>query len=219
MLFGRDPSGVFNYYLTLVNGGADNISTPLDTNAFKQFEAKIALKPNRNFYFALAYDTDDVRNQSYTLYDHAFVGVVQSSSLVGRRHGMETDFELAVDRFNWKTEFIYMWFPDDPDTSLQDWWGGYSQFGYFFDGDNNRGIQGIFRGEFTRMHGSTGSNKNYDLASGVFGLNGFINPNLNLQVNYIMEFPNEHIASAQYSAIYAAKNVKHIGYAELQVKF
>jgi len=219
MLFGRDPSGVFNYYLTLVNGGGDNLSTPLDGNAFKQFQAKVALKPNRNFYFAVAYDTDDVRNQNYTLYDHAFVAVVQKESLSGRRHGLETDFDLTTDRFSWKTEFIYIWFPNVPASKLQNWWGGYSQFGYFFDGDTNRGVQGILRGEFTRMQGSKNSDDNFDLASAVVGLNCFINPNLNLQVNYIMEFPNDNVTHAAETLTYQEKNVKHIGYAELQVKF
>lgn len=223
MLFGRDSSAIFNYYLTLVNGGGDNLSTPTDGNAFKQFEAKVALKPHRNFYFALAYDTDDVRGATYNLYDHAFVVAVEQAALTGRRHALETDFDWSVDRFNWKTEFIYLWFPNASANKLHNWWGGYTQFGWFFDGDTTRGAQGILRGEFTRMEMgdaiSVASQRNYDLASTVLGINGFINANLNLQVNYIMEFPNENLSRVADTPTYRERHVKHVGYAELQVKF
>jgi len=219
MLFGRDSSAIFNYYLTLVNGNGDNLSTPTDGNAFKQFQAKIALKPHRNFYFAVSYDTDDVRDANYKLYDHAFVVAVAAPSITGRRNGIETDFDWSVDRFNWKTEVIYLWFPDSSTNKIQNWWGGYTQFGWFIDGDNTRGVQGILRGEYTLLQGGEANNKNFELASSVLGINGFINANLNLQVNYIMEFPNENLSREASTPTYGSRSVKHIGQAELQVKF
>jgi hypothetical protein len=181
------------YYVGLFNGSGranDNFS---DNNGGKELVSKVTYA-QPGFSAGLAFDLANDESEIISLTDLAFNNFV-SIPVDGTRVGLGGDFLMERGPWSLRGEGLSFRFDGDesppagmPVQRGKVWiTGGFIQPAVFLRGDKNKGLQLLMRGELARLEADTGPNgdKLYALT---LAANWFVNPNVRLQVNGILQY-------------------------------
>lgn len=184
----------WTYYVGAFNGNGranDNLS---DDNSGKEIQAKLLYQWTPTLETGFAVDFSHEQAQTLSLTDLGFNRYV-SAAVEGSREGLEFDLAWRPHPLHLTAEFIGFRCdgsgnPADegvlPQSDRAGLYGGFVQPSYFITGDENRGVELLFRPEFAHLDGDT-QGDDHTLYAATLGANWFINPNTRLQV-----FPTLH---------------------------
>ncbi|PJB72943.1 MAG: hypothetical protein CO093_01845 [Alphaproteobacteria bacterium CG_4_9_14_3_um_filter_47_13] len=170
-------AGVYNG-----NGRAnDNLS---DDNGDKEVQTKLTyLSDDKNFSASLALDYSTEEQQNLQLSDLGFNSYV-SVPVDGERKGIGGDVYFKEGPWSFRSEGMAFQF-DGVNEDNVGLYGGFIQPSYFLYGDQNNGLELLWRGDIAHIDADTGNNGDTIFAS-TAGVNWFINPNTRLQLNGIL---------------------------------
>ena len=172
------------YFLGVFNGNGranDNFS---DSDDHKEMIAKLTYSET-GFSAGLAFDYTNEGAQTLSLADLAFDRYV-SVPVEDRRVGVDADLYWERDRWSVRAEGVAFRF-DSPDDDHADLIGGFVQPAYFLSGNRSKGLQLLLRAEMARLSADTGEDGD-TLYSATLGANWFVNPNVRVQFNGILQY-------------------------------
>jgi phosphate-selective porin len=174
----------YGYYLGVFNGNGranDNFS---DDNDNKDVVAKVTYAQS-GFSAGLAFDYSDESPQMLGLSDLAFNRYV-AVPVEDRRVGMNADVYWEQGPYSFRAEGVAFRF-DSPMQDNVDLFGGFIQPAVFVRGGKTDGLQLLFRGEVARIDADTGDDGD-TLLSATLGASWFLNSNVRVQVNGILQY-------------------------------
>lgn len=196
-------AGVFNG-----NGRAsDNLS---DDNRHKEVQVKLRHGASDHLSWSLAFDRSNEEPQTlslegYTFTDYSSVGVDGTRRIYGG------SFDYTAENFSLRGEGLYADFTD-ADTRLT---GGYLQPAYYLNGNRDEGLQALLRLDYATIDGPAGD----AIAAATGGLNWYVNPNLRLKGNLVLEYYDDPGNNVTPTSGVQGDGLKPYWLTELQMKF
>ena len=196
--FGADKK--LSYYLGTFNGNSSASSNTVngqggnarDNNSTKEVQARVNYQFSKEFTLGAAVDFDKELDQTLaisSLSGARFVAV----PIRGKRRGVNVDAHWKHDRTSIDAEFLGVDFPDNRNNANRDvtLTGGYTQYGYWVQGSEAKGVQAIVRAEFAELDGDAVDTIDGDrLVALTLGTNIWFNGATRLQINAIGEYAN-----------------------------
>ena len=226
MLFGTfGAEKQFSYYLGAFNGNASAASNTVngqggnarDNNSTKDIQARFNYQLSKQLSIGAAVDFDKELDQTLQISSLSGARLI-AVPVRGKRRGLNVDAHWKQDRASFDAEFLGMEFPDNPGNANREvtLTGGYAQYGYWLQGSELEGVQGLVRAEFAELDGDAVDGIDGDrIIALTVGTNIWFNGATRLQINAIGEYAN----GRGNGAFTGGSRVRPTLLTELQVKF
>ena len=190
------------------NGNAQASDNPRDNNDDKEFQIKGTYAVSKTFRFGVGLGTTHEEGQIIRF--NSLNGTrFAEFNIIGDRRAIDSDFLYEKARVSFRGEVLNADFADS-NTTLR---GGFLQFGYFVTGNYNGGFQPLIRIERAQIDREVAP-EDTSINALTAGFNWYLNNNVRLQVNGILEDYNR----ASDRAV-RGDGLKPTFLSELQIRF